>query len=379
MKTLFFAVNTKQRRFFGRIADYLGREKAHAIYSKACIIPSMRALGSLQRVDLSPAIDLKTDDFVAKRGCEKCRPLLKSFFTLLTLFNYLRYYRAISPPKKKHGEGQIVVWNGILYRQAIALEIAKLHGIKPVYVEAGLLPNRITVDRKGVNFNNSVPRERAFFEAYHNERGLPSTLIPRNPKNAKKFAMAPKTVLPDRYVFIPFQVDYDTQILVHSPWIKNMRMLFDLIERMAEKVPELSFVFKEHPSSIKAYPDLHRRAARHERLLFANGYPTQQLIEQSEAVITVNSTVGIESLLFHKRVMVLGNAFYAIDGIAKGIGNEADLAESLRMLSQWHVEKALIDNFLKYLYYDYLIEGDFETENPRQMEQIARILHAVDE
>ena len=304
MKTLFFAGNNKHKKFFKEII-----EKTHCegkiVYSKKLFLPCLLALKDITKINLSEPINLKKNDFHAKNGLYFLRPINKIAFTLLAYWNYLRYYKIIN-----RSYDQIMVWNGTLFRQAIAIEIARLKGIKTLFAEIGVLPNRVTIDQKGVNFLNSVPRDRNFFESYSCDQSLPNELIPRNPKNAKKFANVKKIGLPNNYIFIPFQVDYDTQILVNSPWIQSMDMLFDLIEHLAIKLPNINFVFKEHPSSIKDYPHLHKKADQILNIFFANGHPTQDLIINSDAVITLNSTVGIESLLFKKRVIVLGNAFF---------------------------------------------------------------------
>jgi capsular polysaccharide export protein len=256
-----------------------------------------------------------------------------------------------------------------MFRQHIALEIAKQKGIKPVFVESAFLPGRIVVDPKGVNFYNSVPRERKFFENYKNDKPLPKELIPRKPRNAKKFAALKKEPLPERFIFVPFQVDYDTQILLFSPWIKNMEDLFFTMHNIAKKL-HINIVFKEHPSSRKEYPHLHKIAKESEFLQFANAYPTQELIEKSEAVVTVNSSVGVESLLFYKKVITLGDAFYNIDGIVKHANSDKELEDILSSLQNWHVDRKLIENFLKYLYWDYLIEGDFDEFDIKKIDRI---------
>lgn len=133
-----------------------------------------------------------------------------------------------------------------------------------------------------------------------------------------------------------------------------MRQLFEVIEELS-RVTEYNFVLKEHPSSSRNYPDLHQKAKKIGNIQFANGYPTQELIQKSLAVITINSTVGVESLLFKKRVVVLGDAFYRIEGITKGVEHQEMLNQTIKGLEDWHFEEKLVENFLKYLYYDYLI------------------------
>lgn len=267
-----------------------------------------------------------------------------------------------------------MLWNGLTFRQAIALEIAKLYNIQAIFIENGTMPNRITIDKKGVNFLNSVPRNKSFYQQYSNENILPTSLIPRIAKNSKKFKkISCEDYLPKNYIFVPFQVDYDTQIMLYSPWIKNMTQLFEVIEQIAQEL-NIHFVFKEHPTSVKNYPTLHKRASKNPNLYFANGCETQTLIENANAVITINSTVGIESLLFGKKVITLGNSYYNIEEIVLNVQTKDKLKLALKNLSSWKPNSVLVNNFLKYLYYDYLVEGNFIDYSEKQIEQIQNIL-----
>lgn len=82
-----------------------------------------------------------------------------------------------------------------------------------------------------------------------------------------------------------------------------MRELFSFAELIAERSGR-TVVLKEHPSSRVKYPDLARRVS--DRVIFANGNSTQELIEKADCVVTINSTVGLESILLAKPVLVLG-------------------------------------------------------------------------
>ena len=365
---LLFGVNSKHIKFFEKIKKY-SQCDVKIIYTKKLFKFSLKSLKHLNKVDFSKAIELRVIDYFAKRDNSVLpKSLVKFGYKILAIYNFIRYFSVINKNYNK-----IMLWNGMTFRQAIALEIAKLYGIKPIYVENAFLPNRIVVDTKGVNFYNSVPRDINFYKNYKNNKALPKALIPRTPKNAKKFASLKKETLPKKYIFIPFQVDYDTQIMLFSPWIKNMRELFSIIEEISKNT-DIDFVFKEHPSSIKDYPDLYEKTKQNPKLHFANAYPTQELIQKSEAVITINSSVGVESLLYHKKVFVLGKAFYRIDGITIGVDNPKELLEKINNLENIKIDFNLVDNFLKYLYYDYLIEGNFVEDNEEQIKEVERRL-----
>ncbi len=352
MSKVAFVVNKKQKRFFEKIKNYCNIEIKE---SSKLLIPSFKAIKYIKKVDFKNAIDLRVKDFYAK-GKKAPIFLVKTYYTLLAYIYFFRFFNL-----KKYDE--FLIWNGFFLRQAVVIEIAKLFNKEVIYFESGFF-GKFVIDKKGVNFLNSVPRDKSFYLNYKNKKDLPNKLIPRNPKNAKKFLNAPKKPLPKKFIFVPFQVDYDTQILLFSPWIKSMEELFNILSEIAKSL-KIHIIFKEHPSSKKDYPNLHKKAKKLEYVDFANAYPTQELIEKSEAVITINSSVGVESLLFNKKVITLGNAFYNIEGIVKNAKNKEELIEILKNLDSWEIDKNLIQNFLKYLYYEYLVD----IENPDEVKR----------
>jgi capsular polysaccharide export protein len=113
------------------------------------------------------------------------------------------------------------------------------------------------------------------------------------------------------------------------------------------------------------YESLIKKAKKN--VLFATNQ-TQDLIKNAKAVITINSSVGIESLLFNKRVITLGEAFYNIDGIVKHI-KPNELKNTLKNLD-WEVDERLIKNFLGYLYYEYLIPSSWKHPDKSHFEKL---------
>ncbi|MEA3353645.1 MAG: hypothetical protein U9Q33_07510 [Campylobacterota bacterium] len=351
-KILLFAFRKSHKLFFENFINNCEENLFEIKESKKSFKFSFSSIRDFKKIDIQPACSFAIDEFYAKTEIKIPIFILESFFKVMAFVNFLRYHMVLSRNYEK-----ILIWNGGKFRQLIAIEIAKkICNTKIYYFENGLLPNTNVFDSKGINFNNSVPRDIKFFENYNNNLDLPKDLIQRTAKNKSKFSVE-KTTLPKKYIFVPFQVDYDTQIITNSKWLKNMRQLFDVIEYLARN-SDIKFVIKEHPSSGKNYPDLHEKAEKLNNLSFKNGYSTQELIQKSSAVITINSTVGIESLLFHKKVIVLGDAFYNIKNITTGVKDKNKLLELINNIDNLKLNVELIDKFLKYLYYEYLIRKD---------------------
>jgi capsular polysaccharide export protein len=264
--------------------------------------------------------------------------------------------------------GAVVVWNGANRYCQLLLSLIPA-GTKTFFFENGLLPGTTTLDPRGVNYFNSVPRDASFYRAYAQGQAPDLqqrvTLIPRKPRVEGQVAIT----LPKQFVFIPFQDDRDTQVRLFSPWVASMRDLFALGERLAAETGRI-IVFKEHPSSREEYPDLHQRT--HERLMFANGNATQELIEACEFVITLNSTVGLESLLLGKRLLTLGQAFFNVEGVVMHADSADELVRIVKTYPQWSVDEALRKSFLHYLQHEYCVPGRWQDSSAEHLVEIAR-------
>lgn len=109
---------------------------------------------------------------------------------------------------------------------------------------------------------------------------------------------------------------------------------YEVIRNIAFSLPQgVQLYVKDHLSAW-AYPPLafyrRLRALPNLRLLPSEA-PTKQLIRQSEAVITLTSTVGYEALLLHKPVFLFGRVFYEFHQGVTRIANPAELWQTLSL------------------------------------------------
>lgn len=242
-----------------------------------------------------------------------------------------------------------IIFNGSVYPESVLAAVADPEA--RLFVEAGFLPQTLQIDPMGLNGANSVPRDPAFYLDTNTDfaaLGLPETIGRRPPKSRH----APIT-LPDRFVFVPFQVPSDMQITLHSPWVRDMGHFLAILRETADRNPTEVFVVKEHPSFrasvIGLFPP-------HPRILFANGNVTGDLIAASRAVLTINSTVGIEALQAAKPVITLGTACYDITGLTLRARDAASLDAALAQ-HDWRPDEKLRRQFLGFLRNVYLVRG----------------------
>lgn len=361
MVTLFISLAKHQGLYFNRLLDETELQGKVVTVGQMPWPRTLRFSRGFSRIDWQALIEEKCEERRIKKKYDGFlyRLLLKLELSWMAL-------RAQALLERERPDA-LVVWNGS-HRYCKLLTALVPAECKTFYVENGLLPDTTTFDAKGVNYLNSVPRNADFYLNYPHpvvDFQPASVLIPRKPRAGG----VPPIELPRQFIFMPFQDDRDSQVRLFSPWVNNMSQMFALGERLAEETG-MTVVFKEHPSSRETYPELHERTS--ERLLFANGNATQQLIESSQFVITLNSTVGLESLLLGKPVMTLGLAFFNIDGLVVHAENSDQAVAWVRAFPYWPLDERLRHNFLHYLSEHYCIKGGWKNADKAHLLQVAR-------
>jgi|TARA_Y100000296_G_scaffold82922_1_gene112815 capsular polysaccharide export protein len=273
---------------------------------------------------------------------------------------------------EKENSDVVGVWNGQKQPSSSIAAAAKALKKEVVYFENGLFPNSTTCDWSGVNCENSLPTTKDFYKQFYENKALPCKLVPRKPV-CEKACGVKANALPERYIFVPFQVETDSQIISNSPWIRSMGQYYQHLLNVIDKVddPTLHIVIKEHPSDSIRHDNLHNK---HERILFANYCETQELIERSLAVMTVNSTVGVESLLLDKPVVVLGRACYGIEGVTKLVRNETEMLEVMRNIELLAVDTEARCGYLNFMYNHYVIPTTWKNIDSRHVEALTKRL-----
>ena len=240
----------------------------------------------------------------------------------------------------------IGVWNGKKFRQAILVIAAKSLNKKIIYFETGPLPGYSAIDPVGVDYFSAIPRNADFYLSRPITGPVPELLehFPR------------PSGLPENYIFIPFQVVEDSNIYLHSPWIRDMRHLFQVIVEASKVCPNLEFVIKPHPACPERYDDL--VSINHPKIHFVQDIPSQALVQHAQAVLTVNSTVGMEAIMARKNVIVLGQAIYGFEPLTRLATNQMQLETIFHSIDNILPDENLIAHYLDYLANDYAVIGD---------------------
>jgi capsular polysaccharide export protein len=249
-----------------------------------------------------------------------------------------------------------VMWNGQqLVCRAVSHACAE-YGVRTRFLELSNLPEKLFADDAGVNALSTIAQDAKLVDNFpmpqlseheswlsryeeYKRRPLPQsqTLIGRKLVSVLNYTLKWMTqgvsrkrldhvrvsngarlpsvtrsigeeeLISRRYVFLPLQVSCDTQIKLHSD-VDNLQAI-----TVALKLAEdegLDLIVKIHPAE-------NDRAIIEEiaRLQKIYGFQiartaTVNLIKHADLVVTINSTVGLEAMLYRKNVKTLGRCLY---------------------------------------------------------------------
>lgn len=272
-------------------------------------------------------------------------------------------------------------WNGFDRGRFLFAESARRSGRPCLFAELAPLPGFLTLDPQGVNFAGSVPSDPAFYAAWIDRhpdaadwRETGRHLTARPPRKAP--AAAPAERVDGPFVFVPLQVPGDSQIRYFCDWIDSVESLVRAVQLASDHLPEgWRLVIKEHPSSRVPLGHL-VDPGRHPRCVLDNATDTFELVRRSRAVITINSSVGLQSFYFDKPVVVLGRAFFGFEPLVARPASQAELNARLAAADSLGFDPVLRDRFMRYLVSAYYFPANLRAEglDAAQRQRLAALL-----
>ncbi len=296
-----------------------------------------------------------------------------------------RRYRGYKALLQHHPSTSVVIWNGIKGQRSLLVHAARELGREVFYFEEAPLPKRLTIDRNGVNFGSSLPRDPAFYTAWLKARGVDPEawrdvgrqIVPRpaDKRDDIRSEEAPSELAQERFIFCPLQVPRDSQITIYGDWIKSVEEMIDHLKAASQHLPDgWHLRIKEHPSSKISFFDK-LSALESDKFRVDNVTNTMDQIALSHAVLNVNSSVGLQAFFFNKPVIVLGQAFYCFDKLATKVRGPSDLADILTKPEDLTFSQDLRNAFMSYLCEDYypmeqdVLDGTYGPEQVRQRDR----------
>ena len=190
-------------------------------------------------------------------------------------------------------------------------------------------PIKHAPDRKAWRAARSDVRQRTASRSRVSDDGLPS--------------------LDEPFLFVPLQVPKDTQVRLFGGEFKSVDVFVSSLASAASSLPDgWHLRLKEHPSTQVSVAEA-IRAAGTSRIWLDNDTDTFEQVAASRGVVTVNSSVGIQAFYFDKPVVVCGQTFWAIPGIATPAPGLESLKDVLAEAETLDFDEDARDAFMSYL------------------------------
>jgi len=181
------------------------------------------------------------------------------------------------------------IWNGNLQCDRDTIAVLKQNGVKIVYGELGFLNHygrTCYFDLSGVNCRIST-----IAKPIDDFGGLDHALFDRLVTENKKARL-----VQEPYVFVPLQVESDTQIVKYSP--------FKTMDQLLEYVSDI-FAQDDRKILYKQHPHLRANVRTYDKFVEVTE-DVHHYIPYADVVVGINSTVLVETMLYHDRIISLG-------------------------------------------------------------------------
>lgn len=125
-----------------------------------------------------------------------------------------------------------------------------------------------------------------------------------------------------KFFLVPLQVFNDAQIQFHSPYDKMEDFIEEVMGSFVEHAPsDFKLVFKHHPMDRghihygTFISELAERLGLSDRILYIHDQHLPTLLKHCAGIVTINSTTAISAFYHHAPVKVMGEAFFDMPGM----------------------------------------------------------------
>ena len=252
-----------------------------------------------------------------------------------------------------------VIWNGMKNDQGVYSAAAKKEKIPTIYLELAPLADCLAIDRKGVNYKNALPRNINFYYEWASKNNdAPNTswktigesLKARSVEQLVGLKQDPinDQLKEDQFIFFPMQLFDDSQLTVFGGWASTKEVLFATLKQLSEILPDgWHLRVKEHPSARKSFIDPSQLSS--DKLVLDTVSNSLDLVKFSKVVLTINSSIGFESMLLEKPVVTLGKSFYGFSDLTIQAHNITDLLKLFQKPENITFNEQSRNVFLRYI------------------------------
>jgi predicted glycosyltransferase involved in capsule biosynthesis len=266
---------------------------------------------------------------------------------------------------KENNVTRILFHNPFANEKMIGIYSAvKESALEYIVCERGALPSSVFFDASGFNGESDSYNERHWrfelsqiqidnIELYIREIKASNETLESQPNRlgANGFRRKIGVGSYKKILFVPLQRPSDTVIKYFSGQIEGYENFLVMLRRLLYTLPnDWCIVAKRHPLETES-PDL-------PGVIYADDFHINDLLTASDAILAINSGVGLLGLIFEKPVLTCGLAFYCHAGVAAHVKDHDDVVKELRHPT---FDRGTRLQFLHYLVFKFYSFADFKT------------------
>ncbi len=290
----------KVRPFFRRVTNFFIFEWIFAVQKNIeyDLVSYMSQYGYLQHIHTKPN-----------------KFLTKFYFDCLAKMHFINSYAYL----RKHNIDVLYVKDDNSIPHIACIVAAHNLKIDVKILHDGYRSDMLFVDANATRFQNSLPRNKEFYK----ELNLQPTQI------------ATKT---DNIILVLFQPEDSPEILLNSPFVKSHKYFLTIIAKIAKI--HLNYQFVIFHSDYEFQDE--------ENISFLDeGFA--QFLPNAKAIITVNSHEALHGFEYNKPVIILGNAFYAMEGLTIPATSEEELFTAIKNLDSFEFDADLAYKYITFV------------------------------
>jgi len=241
----------------------------------------------------------------------------------------------------------------------------KKENIKVIISERGALRDPVFFDFNGFNAQSSSydpihwdkpitkKQEQFVIDYIEEEKNSDVSLEKQNNKIGKDQLKKELNIKVDeKILFIPLQRPSDTVIKYFCGSIKSYENFINLVQEVVNNIDvNWRVVIKKHP--------LEDKTSKVQNALYSS-HNIKDLLDASDALLLINSGVGLLGMLWNKPVYYCGEVFYNDHRINKNITSSEQLLSYLK--EDFQVNTTISYRFLHYLIEEFYSFGTFTTK-----------------
>jgi capsular polysaccharide export protein len=334
------------------------------------------------------AIYIKQIDFLVPLFISVCKTLQSNWYQCYFIIENNNWKKKLNDfdiksiylesDLSKYNISKIITWNWAYISNKLKENYDKI-----VYLENWYFPNTIQIDIQWVNskssYTNNSYHEILWYEKDYTREIKEVVIVNKIVKNkldkikwryitnSSNIKLFTKKILDDfnelikkfyvkfikeikvkkwKYVFIVFQVYDDTQLLFNSPIIRKMDDILDFFYKDIKKtLPWYKIIVKEHPCDVLRvnYKNL---IEEYSDIIWIKKWNIDDIIEKSEYVITVNSSVWLQAISKYKKVLTLWECFYNNNPFSENLVKKEYFNDKLLILKDKVIKHEEVDKYI---------------------------------